>query len=43
VLAHGGRIRAEPASATGATFSFTLPLGVPPQVPEEPDSREHAE
>ncbi|MEC5388231.1 DUF4118 domain-containing protein [Uliginosibacterium sp. H3] len=36
VSAHGGRIWAEPASATGATFCFTLPLGVPPKVPEEP-------
>ncbi|MDB5800526.1 MAG: kdpD [Rhodocyclales bacterium] len=38
VSAHGGRIRAAPASTTGATFCFTLPLGEPPQVPEEMDS-----
>jgi two-component system sensor histidine kinase KdpD len=35
VSAHGGGMWAEPASAAGATFSFTLPLGEPPRVPEE--------
>jgi two-component system sensor histidine kinase KdpD len=40
VSAHGGRIWAEPASATGATFCFTLPLGEPPQVPDESSNAE---
>jgi two-component system sensor histidine kinase KdpD len=33
--AHGGRIVAEPASAAGATFTISLPLGEPPQMPVE--------
>jgi two-component system sensor histidine kinase KdpD len=32
VLAHRGRIRVEPTHPHGATFTFTLPLGVPPVV-----------
>ncbi|OYY75581.1 MAG: two-component system sensor histidine kinase KdbD [Gammaproteobacteria bacterium 28-57-27] len=32
VQAHGGRIRAENRAEGGAIFSFTLPLGTPPEV-----------
>ena len=32
VEAHRGRITVEPTGATGATFSFTLPLGTPPAI-----------
>lgn len=38
VEAHGGKITATPATtvAQGAAFVFTLPLGTPPALPEEP-------
>jgi two-component system sensor histidine kinase KdpD len=38
VEAHHGRIRVDAAPSGGARFSFTLPLGMPPEVPqaEEP-------
>jgi two-component system sensor histidine kinase KdpD len=32
VEAHHGRIRVEPTHPHGATFTFTLPLGVPPPI-----------
>jgi two-component system sensor histidine kinase KdpD len=36
VQAHGGRISAaNVANGKGAEFTFTLPLGVPPEVPQE--------
>jgi two-component system sensor histidine kinase KdpD len=36
VQAHGGRIfAANAANGKGAVFTFTLPLGVPPEVPQE--------
>jgi two-component system sensor histidine kinase KdpD len=36
VHAHGGRIfAANAANGKGAVFTFTLPLGVPPEVPQE--------
>ena len=35
VEAHRGRISASNAAAGGAVFCFTLPLGAPPQVPDE--------
>ncbi|CAN5368857.1 DUF4118 domain-containing protein [soil metagenome] len=38
VEAHGGRIRVEPAGASGARFCFTLPLGAPPSMPVPEDS-----
>jgi len=34
VEAHGGKIRAERVPAGGARFIFTLPLGVPPALPD---------
>jgi two-component system sensor histidine kinase KdpD len=37
VLAHRGRIRVEPTRPHGATFTFTLPLGVPPLVDRSGD------
>jgi two-component system, OmpR family, sensor histidine kinase KdpD len=36
IEAHHGRIRAENDPGGGARFSFTLPLGTPPNAPEEP-------
>lgn len=35
VQAHGGTIRARNEPAGGACFEFTLPLGAPPEAPEE--------
>jgi two-component system sensor histidine kinase KdpD len=36
VEAHGGRITAHRSPQDGAAFEFTLPLGTPPALPEEP-------
>jgi two-component system sensor histidine kinase KdpD len=38
VEAHRGRIWVDDAPAGGARFSFTLPLGVPPEVPQSEES-----
>jgi two-component system sensor histidine kinase KdpD len=38
VQAHGGRIRAANRPDGGAQFSFTLPLGAPPNLEAEPES-----
>jgi two-component system sensor histidine kinase KdpD len=35
VEAHGGQIRAGRSAAGGAAFTFTLPLGTPPAMPDE--------
>jgi len=35
VEAHGGQIRAGRSGAGGAAFTFTLPLGTPPAMPDE--------
>jgi two-component system sensor histidine kinase KdpD len=35
VEAHGGRIEARNVAPHGACFTFSLPLGTPPEVPEE--------
>jgi len=37
IEAHGGTIRADNRPAGGAVVTFTLPLGSPPQIEEEPD------
>jgi two-component system sensor histidine kinase KdpD len=37
VEAHGGQIWAEQGDGHGARFSFTLPIGTPPSVPDEHD------
>ena len=36
VQAHGGDIRGENGSSGGARFEFTLPIGTPPSVAEDP-------
>jgi two-component system, OmpR family, sensor histidine kinase KdpD len=38
VIAHGGKLRRENGPDGGARVSFTLPLGTPPVVGEEPES-----
>jgi two-component system sensor histidine kinase KdpD len=35
VGAHGGTIRAEPRTPTGARFEIRLPLGAPPEIEKE--------
>jgi two-component system sensor histidine kinase KdpD len=35
IQAHHGRIWAERGAGGGARFTFTLPLGTPPETPEE--------
>jgi len=44
VEAHGGMIRAARSKLGGAMFSFTLPLGTPPEMPDiEPDIEEQGD
>ena len=42
VEVHGGKIRVERASGTGADFVFTLPLGIAPSMAAEPKNEERA-
>jgi len=45
VEAHGGMIRAGKSNLGGALFTFTLPLGTPPEMPDlenELENQDHA-
>jgi two-component system sensor histidine kinase KdpD len=42
IEAHKGRIWAENQPAGGARFSFTLPLGTPPEMPQNIEEQPHA-
>jgi two-component system sensor histidine kinase KdpD len=41
VEAHGGRIAADTSPLGGAAFTFTLPLGTPPAMPEMEQEHDH--
>jgi two-component system sensor histidine kinase KdpD len=42
IEAHGGKIWAENTAEGGARFSFTLPLGTPPEIPRSIEEQPHA-